>query len=356
MIAGQPPAWQTTAPAQKPQTRAVSAQALRWVPAGLLSFVCLCEAACVILLVLLPATGVTPPLGTAFSSLGGDAAIARPSAFSAAVAWAGLFTYVLLWALAIASAIAVSRTPPGHIPLWLYSREPGDQAYFHNVLQAVEKKLDGSLRFCRKDGAFKPDRAHYCKELGLCILCYQHWDPWTNNAIGFYNHKSYLLSLLYGGCVHGAGLLLLLPRVQRQWPAVNAAQPPQLVLLHALRSGGDAALLGFAALATLASAVLAVSCLLWLGFHAMLVARGTTAHTFFRQGGWKRNKPPKPVLAGKPFDFGIKGNFLRAFGRQPFLWFLPTNQGVEGNGIFFELKLEPGVGGGGDEWASWSPK
>jgi len=37
--------------------------------------------------------------------------------------------------------------------------------------------------------------------------------------------------------------------------------------------------------------------------------------------------------------FGAKGNFVRACGRHPLLWMLPTNQGVEGNGIFFELNV-----------------
>ena len=95
-------------------------------------------------------------------------------------------------------AAPAARIAPGAIPLWLCSREPGDQAYFHNVLQAVEKKADGqSLRFCRECGAFKPDRCHHCAELGQCVLAMQHWSPLCNNAIGYYNLKPYLLWLLY---------------------------------------------------------------------------------------------------------------------------------------------------------------
>lgn len=81
--------------------------------------------------------------------------------------------------------------------------------------------------------------------------------------------------------------------------------------------------------------------LAWLLFHTWLIARGQTAHTFFRQSGLVGAKPPKPrQQAGRsPFDFGLRGNFARTCGKQPLLWLLPTNQGVEGNGIFFELNV-----------------
>ena len=358
MISGAPPVWheQPNAAASKsptPKSPSPFLKAFRWVPASLLAAVCACSSASVVLLALLPAAGVAAPLGTAFAfSVSAaervSASAPTPSAAGASIAWCMLGVYAMLWALATASAVVTIRTPPGHIPLWLYSREPGDQAYFHNVLQAVEKKLDGSLRFCRKCGAFKPDLAHHSRELGLCILCYQHWDIWSNNAIGFYNHKAYLLCLLYGACAHGMAVALLLPGVLRAWPLSAEAQLPHFVLLAALYQGGEAAIFGFAALSVLTSAVLGAGSLLWLLFHAVLVARGTTAHGFFRQASCTRHKPPKPKVAGRPFDFGIKGNFVRACGRHPMLWLLPSNQGVEGNGIFFELRMEDSHADGRD--------
>lgn len=347
--------------ASKPDVLASTfSRAVGWLPAVLLTFVCACSSACVVLLVLLPTANVAAPFGSAFALSGPSTTAASRSAHNdtatspsvARAARIALCAYAVLWCLAAVSAIITVRTPPGHIPLWLYSREPGDQAYFHNVLQAVEKKLDGSLRFCRKCGAFKPDLAHHSRELGLCILCYQHWDIWSNNAIGFYNFKAYLLTLLYGACAHGAGVALLLPGLLRMWPLTNATQPAHLVLLLTVWRGGETAVLGYAALSVLASALLSVGCILWLLFHAVLVARGTTAHSFFRQSGCSRDKPPKSKIAGNPFDFGLKGNCVRTCGRHPLLWLLPSNQGVEGNGIFFELHVEGHTGIDGDE-ASW---
>ena len=78
---------------------------------------------------------------------------------------------------------------------------------------------------------------------------------------------------------------------------------------------------------------------LWLLFHLAIIVRGTTAHSFFRQAGCARHKPPKQPVPGRPFDFGARGNLSRSFGRHPLMWCLPTNQGVEGNGIFFELNI-----------------
>jgi len=301
-----------------------SRRMLRWVPAALLSTVCVGTYSSVLLLTLLPTAGLAAPFGT-------DAALD----VSAIGAWIALASYHIIWCLATLAAVITARTPPGHIPLWLYSREPGDQAYFHNVLQAVEKKLDGSLRFCRKCGAFKPDLAHHSKELGSCILCYQHWDLWCNNAVGFYNYKAYLLSLLYGSLAHAASLILLLPGVIRALPHADP-----LALSATLWTGGDSSLHTFAWLGVLASALLGGSSFAWLLFHVHLIAHGQTAHSFSRQSGLVGAKPPKPRHARQsPFDFGLRGNLSRACGRQPLLWLLPTNQGVEGNGIFFETNV-----------------
>ena len=59
--------------------------------------------------------------------------------------------------------------------------------------QALERKGDGTPRFCRKTFAYKPDRAHYCREVGSCVLQYQEFSWLLNTAIGFHNYKFYLV-------------------------------------------------------------------------------------------------------------------------------------------------------------------
>jgi hypothetical protein len=58
--------------------------------------------------------------------------------------------------------------------------------------QALERKGDGTPRFCRKTFAYKPDRAHYCREAGSCVLQYQEFSWLLNTPIGFHNYKFYL--------------------------------------------------------------------------------------------------------------------------------------------------------------------
>ena len=259
MIAGQPFAPPAIPSKQQPTTASLFTRFVRYLPALALSLLCLASASCVLLLVLLPTAGLTAPFGHAHD---------LRSVMAPVAGYCILTGYACVWALAVASALAVVRTPPGHIPLWLYSREPGDQAYFHNVLQAVEKKLDGSLRFCRKCGAFKPDLAHHSKELGLCILTYQHWDLWANNAIGFYNHKTYLLTLGYSAFAHLLGALLLLPGVLRA--EIGLSELPGRTIL-AVWHGGEASVTSYACLSLTASLILG-------GFS--LYAAATTQHAF----------------------------------------------------------------------------
>jgi len=278
-----------------------------------------------------------------------------------------LVAFHVVCVLALASLFKTSRLAPGAIPLWLCSREPGDQAYFHNVLQAVEKKADGSLRFCSKCGAFKPDRTHHCEQLGQCVLVLQHWSLWCNNAIGFYNHKCYLLALLYTAIAHGTAAALLLPSVVRgicdslAAPVVAVASVVAVVAeedegeglggeglgggvplplppaVAALLRGGEGGVQAWALLSGSISAVLGVGAAAWLVVHLGLIAQGVTAAEWWRQNGCAYRKKPKPPLAGQPFDFAARANLAKAFGRHPVLWLLPTNHGIEGNGIFFEL-------------------
>ena len=335
---------------------------LRYIPPFLLCFLSIASYACVLALVLLPA-GLGAPLGR---ELAPSADEVGPTA-----AMLLLCAYDLVCALAVISFVKAARIAPGAIPLWLCSREPGDQAYFHNVLQAVEKKADGqSLRFCRECGAFKPDRCHHCAELGQCVLAMQHWSPLCNNAIGYYNLKPYLLWLLYASLAHALALAALAPA---------SCAPPTRCSPRAAPSSSRCAtaassVLAYALVSALTSALVGGAIFFWLVCHAVLAARGVTAAETGRQCGCSRRKRPKPPLPANPFDFGVRANFVKVrscparpppdrhaltraraspsqiFGKHPILWLLPTNQGIEGNGIFYELSVESQAGPGEKLW------
>ena len=122
--------------------------------------------------------------------------------------------YQVLFVLLCLSATRAIMTPPGAIPPWLRSDGKSDLHSYSNLLQvcvascqlallnpsvphrvhqAIERKRDGTSRYCRKTCAYKPDRTHYCSEIGQCVLQFQTFSTMMNSAIGFYNYKYYLV-------------------------------------------------------------------------------------------------------------------------------------------------------------------
>ena len=73
-----------------------------------------------------------------------------------------------------------------------------------------------------------------------------------------------------------------------------------------------------------------------------LLLRGLTAAECARQSGCARRRP-KPRVAGKPFDHGAFENLVKAFGRNPLLWLVPTTHNIDGNGIFFDVRRAPSL-------------
>ena len=104
-------------------------RAAKWLPAALLVSISVCCYVIVTALVLIPAAGLSFEAGLD-SSLG---------ELTPGAGFALLLGYNVLFLLYALSFITSSRLAPGHIPLWLYSRDSGDQAYFHNVLQVGQQ-------------------------------------------------------------------------------------------------------------------------------------------------------------------------------------------------------------------------
>jgi ribosomal protein L40E len=74
--------------------------------------------------------------------------------------------------------------------------------------ERLSERRFGAVRFCRPCGAFKPPRAHHCKQCRRCVLLYDHHCPFIGQCLGYYNRKVFQLFLLY--TVLGAGLSLAL--------------------------------------------------------------------------------------------------------------------------------------------------
>jgi len=109
-------------------------------------------------------------------------------------------TFNVLLSLGLLSMARAVFTEPGRIPdSWIVGAEDSEVGAFLPQLQTLETKHDGTRRICRKSkpNMYKPDRAHYCRMLGRCVLKMDHFCPWLNNCIGFKNHKFFVLFIFY---------------------------------------------------------------------------------------------------------------------------------------------------------------
>jgi len=59
--------------------------------------------------------------------------------------------------------------------------------------------------FCKKCNSDRPPRCHHCSICGRCVLQFDHHCLWLNNCIGYNNHRSFILSLVFitAGCWYG---------------------------------------------------------------------------------------------------------------------------------------------------------
>jgi hypothetical protein len=84
---------------------------------------------------------------------------------------------------------------------------PHDLAQYASVPGGWRKR-----RWCSRCKAFKPQRAHHDSVTGRCIVKLDHYCPWVNNAVGVFNHKFFLLFVLYTCLQCGYSLSLVLGR------------------------------------------------------------------------------------------------------------------------------------------------
>eukprot|EP00928_Gymnodinium_smaydae_P054465 TRINITY_DN38222_c0_g1_i1.p1 TRINITY_DN38222_c0_g1~~TRINITY_DN38222_c0_g1_i1.p1 ORF type:complete len:569 (+),score=79.90 TRINITY_DN38222_c0_g1_i1:60-1766(+) len=206
--------------------------------------------------------------------------------------------------LGILSYLNAFATDPGAIP------EEWDSVAA--LRYSKERKSTGFLRFCNKEGVFKPDRAHYCRALSRNVLRMDHYCPWLNTCVGHYNYKYFFLFVTYALLASGLTLTEI------------------VMVLHfvpAPLSGLNTYLL-YQNLAI--SSLLSTSLVPLLGFHTMLTLTNTTTIEFCE----KRRHPNDEHSGGSPYDRGWLQNVKAVMGEEWYLWPLPIG-GPAGNGLVF---------------------
>lgn len=211
--------------------------------------------------------------------------------------------------LTLASFAQAVRTDPGTAPMdprWTSKDAPPPEA-------RERKRGSQEARWCRKSGAYKPDRAHYCRVLKKGVLRMDHYCPWLGNTVGFYNQKFFFLFLLYANAACGQlGISFI-----------------QFLVTYTLPALTTFCLVGAEGLTLLLSSVLVP----FLLFHLHLMARNTTTIEFcerMRSAGEDSNEAADFLR----YDMGIFQNISAVLGSNPLLWLLPVG-GPSGDGITF---------------------
>merc|ERR1711934_1259357 len=246
-----------------------------------------------------------------------------------------ILVFFLLWSFAMSIIV-----DPGRVPEWYARLEmerqgmhvPGkflaidDEEYklFANDAQggSIEKKLDGSGRWCRKCVKVKPDRCHHCRVCQRCVLKMDHHCPWINNCVGYYNYKFFYLFITYA-------LLILV------WVSTTS-------FLNFLRSVASPDVLDFGS-----DSFMIVFCWLYCTLFGVALGGFVTFHTYLLVQNFttielveKKGSPARGKQYVHPWDLGAVENIEESLGQNPLLWMIPTRVGMRGNGVRFHASHE----------------
>ena len=190
-----------------------------------------------------------------------------------------------------------------------------------------------------------------CAPVGRCVLQFQTFSVALNSAIGFYNYKYYVLTLLYGSLAALWALSTTLPELIASWPRMTATPPyatgPAATRAHGAAYGaiGDSWIIasdGLTAghaqqwvvdvvlmITAVVALTLLIPCASLMAVHAWLVGHGYTMYE------WQQMRRGRRPYARSLYDYRLAHNLALTLGMYPLLWLLPTRRGVDGNGIFY---------------------
>mmetsp|Transcript_5740 Transcript_5740/g.8026 ORF Transcript_5740/g.8026 Transcript_5740/m.8026 type:complete len:320 (-) Transcript_5740:42-1001(-) len=176
------------------------------------------------------------------------------------------------------------------------------------------------FRWCKKCNLPKPPRAHHCAVCKQCVLRLDHHCPWMMNCVGFYNHKYFVLFLLYlwVGCLYIT--YMSAPLAWKMFFTKNKRDVAPTVLMTFL--------LG---------AVFAVFMIGFAGMQVYNMFTNQTQYEFYDNVVLKRRYRRFQLKYTNPYDLGYRKNMELFFGTGKDLWtfFVPSMQPPPGDGISF---------------------
>ncbi|CAD7927468.1 unnamed protein product [Amoebophrya sp. A120] len=165
----------------------------------------------------------------------------------------------------------------------------------------LETKGDGDKRYCKWCEVYKPDRAHHCRICGECVLRMDHHCPWLGNCVGFYNHKYFINTVIFGMLSAWFMFGSMIPTTMKEFDRFKAGGPDkQDALFYFVFCMIVQAVQGFVAVVLTG----------FLIFHLHLMCRGMTTIEFC-----ERRRSETAV----DYSNGCWGNYTAVFGENPIL-------------------------------------
>ncbi len=217
---------------------------------------------------------------------------------------------------------------------------------------------------CRRSGLFKPPRAHFDSVTRRLVLNMDHFCPWVNNCVGYFNRKFFILFVGYCAlaCSFTAvalGLVVYAEQAGLVRPLANAVLSPHAVAGHEppTAPGSAGAADGLApppmpappmpwplSYVDVSDTSLAVMTLMGALLDAIF---GVVLTCFFAAHIWMATRNQTSVegpIASHSYRLSVERNLEQVFGADKRLWLLPVwGQGPVGDGVHWPL-----AGGGFD--------
>jgi len=246
-----------------------------------------------------------------------------------------ILMFFLVWSFAMSIMVDPGRVPEWfarlemerqgmHLPDKLLKLDADEYKQLAQESQggSIEKKLDGSGRWCRKCVKVKPDRCHHCRVCQRCVLKMDHHCPWINNCVGYYNYKYFYLFILYA-------LLILF------WVSTTS-------FLNFLRSMASSDVLD-----PWSDSFNIVFCWLYCTLLGVALGGFVTFHTYLLVQNFttielveKKGSPARGKAYVHPWDLKSIQNIKECLGPNIWLWMIPTRIGMRGNGVRFPPSQE----------------
>jgi hypothetical protein len=207
---------------------------------------------------------------------------------------------------------------PDNDPQWEYVPRDGTSPSDWVGMSVLEMKKTGERRHCKWCGKYKPDRCHHCRVCKCCILKMDHHCPWIYNCVGFYNHKYFLLLLLY---IVLSSHLIVWTMLESVMRCIDDVSTPFLTMFATFF--GETLAFFFCMLFTV-----------FFGFHIWLVLKAMTTIEFCEKALPKKEGEGKKNYDSSVYDYGVCGNLRSVLGENPLLWFFPFGMPL-GDGLNF---------------------